>query len=235
MAALDAVARRHGCWVLEDAAQAVGARHGGRAAGTFGRAGCFSFYPTKNLGALGDAGMVVTSDEAIAEQVRRDRHQGQVDRYRHASLGLCSRLDAVQAAVLGAKLPHLEAWNVRRRAIAAEYDERLRAAGVAGRANTPIVLPAPGGEDHVWHQYVVRARERDALQAHLAAAGVGAQVYYPIPLHRQGPIVDVCLTPVPLDETERATREVLALPIYPELDDARIAYVVGAIRTFYAP
>jgi dTDP-4-amino-4,6-dideoxygalactose transaminase len=234
MSALEAVAARHGCWLLEDAAQAIGARRDGRAAGAVGRAGCFSFYPTKNLGALGDAGMVATNDDALAARLRQDRHQGQVDRYHHASLGFCSRLDAVQAAVLGAKLPHLERWNARRRAIAAAYDAQLGAAGLAGRAGAPLVLPAPAGEDHVWHQYVVRAERRDALLAHLGAAGIGAMVYYPVPLHRQPPLVAAGLTPVPLDESERAAREVLALPIYPELDEARIDAVVGAVRAFYS-
>ncbi|HXJ36551.1 MAG TPA: DegT/DnrJ/EryC1/StrS family aminotransferase [Candidatus Eisenbacteria bacterium] len=231
--AIGAVAERHGLWVVEDAAQAVGARRAGRMAGTFARAGCLSFYPTKNLGALGDGGMVLTDDEAIATFVRRDRHQGQVDRYRHESLGLCSRLDAVQAVVLEAKLPHLDAWNARRRAIAAAYDERLRAAGVAGVPDAPIVLPGAAGEDHVVHQYVVRARRRDGLLAHLRDAGVGAQVYYPVPLHLQPPIAPRCVTPVPLDETERAAREVLALPVYPELTPAQIDAVVAAVRSFY--
>jgi dTDP-4-amino-4,6-dideoxygalactose transaminase len=233
--ALGAVAARHGCWLLEDAAQAVGARRDGRAAGAFGAAGCFSFYPTKNLGALGDAGMVVTDDEALAARLRRDRHHGQVDRYRHETLGLCSRLDAVQAAVLAVKLPHLEAWNARRRSLAAAYGAKLRAAGVAGRDGAPIALPAAAaGGEHVWHQYVVRAGRRDALLAHLAAAGIGAQVYYPVPLHRQPALAEVAVTPVALDETERATREVLALPIYPELDGARLDAVVAAIAAFYA-
>jgi dTDP-4-amino-4,6-dideoxygalactose transaminase len=234
LSALEAVAARHGCWILEDAAQAIGARRDGRRAGAAGRAGCFSFYPTKNLGALGDGGMVVTNDDAVAALLRRDRHQGQVDRYHHASLGMCSRLDAVQAAVLGAKLPHLEGWNARRRTLAATYDARLREAGVAGRSGAPLVLPPPAGDDHVWHQYVVRAERRDALLAHLTAAGIGAMVYYPVPLHRQPPLASWSVIPVPLAESDRAAGEVLALPIYPELDDARLDAVVGAIRTFYA-
>jgi dTDP-4-amino-4,6-dideoxygalactose transaminase len=178
--------------------------------------------------------MVVTDDDALAASLRRDRHQGQVDRYHHASLGMCSRLDAVQAAVLGAKLPHLDGWNARRRTIAQSYDVRLRAAGLAGRPGAPLVLPPPAGEDHVWHQYVVRAERRDALIASLTAAGIGAMIYYPVPLHRQPPLVPWSVTPVPLDETERAAREVLALPIYPELDDARLGAVVDAVRRFYA-
>ncbi len=227
------MAERHGLWVVEDAAQAVGARRAGRMAGTFARAGCLSFYPTKNLGALGDGGMVLTDDAAIATFVRRDRHQGQVDRYHHESLGLCSRLDAVQAAILEAKLPHLDAWNARRRAIAAAYAERLCAAGLAGVPDAPIVLPPAAAADHVVHQYVVRARRRDALLAHLRDAGIGAQVYYPVPLHLQPPIAARCVTPVPLDETERAAREVLALPVYPELTSAQIDAVVAAVRSFY--
>jgi dTDP-4-amino-4,6-dideoxygalactose transaminase len=233
MDALGAVAERHGLWILEDAAQAVGARRGGRMAGSLGRAGCLSFYPTKNLGALGDGGMVLTNDAALAAEVRRDRHQGQIDRYRHETLGFCSRLDAVQAAILGAKLPHLDGWNRRRREIAAAYDARLRAAGVAGVPDAPIVLPERPGDEHVFHQYVVRAARRDALLRHLHAAGVGAQVYYPVPLHRQPPLEGVSLTPVPLPETERAAREVLALPLYPEVDEAAVAAVVEAVRTFY--
>ncbi len=232
MTGLAEIAARHECWLLEDAAQAVGARRNGRAAGTFGRAGCFSFYPTKNLGALGDAGMIVTDDAALAAHLRRERHQGQVDRYHHESLGHCARLDAVQAAVLRAKLPHLDRWNARRRAIAARYDAGLRAAEMAGHTGAPIVLPPAAGTDHVWHQYVVRAERRDALQAHLATAGIGAMVYYPVPLHRQPPLA-ASLTPVPLDESERAAREVLALPIYPELADEQIDTVVAAVRAFY--
>jgi dTDP-4-amino-4,6-dideoxygalactose transaminase len=233
MEALGAIATRAGAWIVEDAAQAVGARDGGRMAGAFGRAGCLSFYPTKNLGALGDGGMVLTADGALAHRVRRDRHQGQRDRYVHETLGFCSRLDAVQAAVLEAKLPHLDAWTRRRRAVADAYDERLRAAGVAGVPDAPLVLPERPGESHVFHQYVVRAARRDALLTHLGAAGIGAQIYYPVPLHRQPALEGACVTPVPLDEAERATREVLALPIYPELDDARLEAVVEAIRTFY--
>jgi dTDP-4-amino-4,6-dideoxygalactose transaminase len=233
MRALRTVADRHGCWLLEDAAQAIGASRDGRRAGAFGVAGCLSFYPTKNLGALGDAGMVLTNDATLAAHVRRDRHQGQIDRYHHESLGFCARLDAVQAAVLRAKLPHLDAWNTRRRALAASYDAKLRASGLAGRAGAPITPPAPAGEDHVWHQYVVRAARRDALLAHLTEAGIGAQVYYPVPLHRQAPLASASVTPVSLDEAERATAEVLALPIYPELDDAKVDAVVGAVREFY--
>jgi dTDP-4-amino-4,6-dideoxygalactose transaminase len=233
MDALGALARRHGLWVVEDAAQAVGARVAGRAAGTLARAGCLSFYPTKNLGGVGDGGMLLTDDDALAAQLRQDRHHGQVEPYVHARIGLCSRLDAVQAAALGAKLPHLDAWNARRRAVAAAYAQAFLAAGLAGEPDAPLVLPTPAGDAHVFHQYVVRARQRDALAAHLHAAGVATQVYYRVPLYRQLALLPHVLTPLPLPETDRAATEVLALPIYPELTDTQLQAVVGAVASFY--
>jgi dTDP-4-amino-4,6-dideoxygalactose transaminase len=232
LAALGELAARHGLWVLEDAAQAVGARAGGVAAGAFGAAGCLSFYPTKNLGGLGDGGMVLTSDDAIAAFVRRDRHQGQRAPYVHASIGLCSRLDALQAAALGVKLPRLDAWNARRREVAGWYDAWFREAGVAGGDGAPLRLPRPAGEAHVFHQYVVRARERDALRAHLAAAGVQTQVYYPLPLHLQPALAHLGHRPGEFPEAERASREVLALPVYPELTREAVATVVEAVSGF---
>jgi dTDP-4-amino-4,6-dideoxygalactose transaminase len=233
MPAFDALARRRGLWLVEDAAQAVGARVAGRMAGTFARAGCLSFYPTKNLGGIGDGGMILTDDDALAARLRQDRHHGQVEPYVHERVGLCSRLDAVQAAALGAKLPHLDAWNARRRTVAAAYTEAFRAAGVAGDPDAPLVLPEPAGDAHVFHQYVVRARERDALAAHLQAAGVATQVYYRVPLHVQAALRAHVVAPLPLPEAERAAREVLALPIYPELADAAVRAVVDATAAFY--
>jgi len=233
MPAFDALARRRGLWLVEDAAQAVGARVAGRMAGTFARAGCLSFYPTKNLGGIGDGGMILTDDDALAARLRQDRHHGQVEPYVHERVGLCSRLDAVQAAALGAKLPHLDAWNARRRTVAAAYTEAFRAAGVAGDPDAPLVLPKPAGDAHVFHQYVVRARERDALAAHLQAAGVATQVYYRVPLHVQAALRAHVVAPLPLPEAERAAREVLALPIYPELADAAVRAVVDATAAFY--
>lgn len=232
MRELAAVAARHGLWLVEDAAQAIGAR-GDRMAGTMGRAGCLSFYPTKNLGGVGDGGMVLTDDDEVARRVRRDRHHGMVAPYEHETIGLCSRLDAVQAAALHAKLPFLDGWNARRRAIAARYAGGIVGAGLAGRPGAPLVLPAPAGEGHVFHQYVVRSRERDALAAHLARHGIGTQVYYPIPLHRQPALVAQALVPAPLPHTERAAAEVLALPIYPQLTDAQIDLVIAEIAAFH--
>jgi len=228
-----ALAARHGLWVVEDAAQAVGARAGGTRAGAFGRAGCLSFYPTKNLGALGDGGMVLTSDDALAARVREERHQGQPAAYVHASIGLCSRLDAIQAAALHAKLAHLDDWNARRRAVAARYDALFRAHGLADRPGAPLALPAPAGAAHVYHQYVVRARDRDALRAHLGAAGVGSMVYYPTPLHRQPALAILGLADGAFPEAERAAAEVLALPIYPELTPAQTEHVVSTVAAFY--
>jgi dTDP-4-amino-4,6-dideoxygalactose transaminase len=233
MDALGALAARHGLWIVEDAAQAVGARVDGRAAGAFGRAACLSFYPTKNLGALGDGGLVLTRDAAIAERLRRDRHQGQVVPYEHETIGLCSRLDALQAAVLGAKLPFLDGWNARRRIVAGWYDAQCRAAGLAGSADAPLVLPEPAGSAHVFHQYVVRARDRDRLAVHLREHGVATQVYYRIPLHRQVALAPFAVRAGELPEAERAAASVLALPIYPSLGEGDVAAVVELMAAFY--
>ena len=234
MRPLGALAERRALWLVEDAAQAIGARADGVKAGAFGRAACLSFYPTKNLGALGDGGMVLTGDAALAARVRQERHQGHsATPYVHASLGLCSRLDAVQAAALGAKLPHLDAWNGRRRAVAERYTRLFAETGLAGRADAPLVLPEPAGEAHVFHQYVVRARDRDALQAHLAAGGIGAQVYYRMPLHLQPPLATLGFRRGDFPEAERAAAEVLALPIYPQLDGRAVEAVVEAVAAFY--
>jgi dTDP-4-amino-4,6-dideoxygalactose transaminase len=177
--------------------------------------------------------MVLTADAALAARVRRDRHHGQVGAYEHAAIGLCSRLDALQAAALGAKLPHLDRWNAQRREVAARYAAAFVAAGLAGSPEAPLRLPEAAGEAHVFHQYVVRARGRDALAAHLARRGIGTQVYYRTPLHRQPALAAAALTPVPLTEAERAAAEVLALPIYPELTAAQVTRVVEAVKEFY--
>jgi dTDP-4-amino-4,6-dideoxygalactose transaminase len=203
------------------------------AAGAFGAAGCLSFYPTKNLGGLGDGGMVLTGDDAVAARVRQDRHQGQRAPYVHDSIGLCSRLDALQAAGLGVKLRHLDAWNVRRREIAGWYAAWLREAGVAGGDDAPLRLPREEGEAHVFHQYVVRARARDALRAHLAAAGIDSQIYYSLPLHLQPALAHLGHRQGEFPEAERASSEVLALPLYPELARDAVETVVEAVARFY--
>ncbi len=218
-------ARRHGIPVIEDCAQAHGALYRGRPVGSLGAAAAFSFYPTKNLGALGDGGAVTTSDAAIAETVRQLRNGGQADRYRHLLTGVNSRLDELQAAVLGVKLSHLERATAERRAQAARYDAGLR--GVAPTREAE-------GRRHVYHLYVVRHPRRDALAAHLADAGIGALVHYPIPVHRQPAYAPLGLPEGALPETERAAREVLSLPLYPGLTRAQQQAVIDAVNAFTA-
>lgn len=216
------VAQRAGVPVIEDCAQAHGAAHHGRPAGSWGAAGCFSFYPTKNLGAVGDGGAVVTSDGALAERLRRLRQYGWTEKYRSGlGGGRNSRLDEMQAAVLRAKLPHLPAFNARRRAVARAYQEALRGA--------PLELPEELGEQYVAHLYVVRTARRDALRAALAARGISAEVHYPVPDHWQEPWREPAALPV----TERAAREVLTLPCFPEMTGEEVALVGRAVMEFF--
>ena len=214
--------------MVEDAAQAIGATRHGRPAGSLGAAGCLSFYPTKNLGGAGDGGMVTTDDPSIAARVRSLRAHGDAGRYDHRELGLNSRLDSLQAAVLLVKLKHLAAWNEERRALARRYDDLL--ADLSGDITLPITLP---GNQHTWHQYVIRAPRRDDLQAHLTSQGIGSAVYYPIPLHRQRCFEQLGYHEGDLPETERACREVLALPIYPGLRSDEQEQVAASIGAFH--
>ncbi len=221
--ALGALVARHGLALIEDAAQAIGAERGGRRAGSVGLAGCLSFYPTKNLGAYGDAGMVVTNDGALAARVRQLRNHGSRGRYHHEEVGFNSRLDELQAAVLRVKLRHLDRWTERRRQIAAAY--------TAGLADTPLTPPAePAGCRHVYHQYTVRAPERDCLHEALNAAGIRSMIYYPVPLHRQPAYAALGYGEGGLPESERAAREVLSLPCYPQLTDEQVARVTAVLR-----
>lgn len=217
-----AIARRHGLALVEDAAQAHGARYRGRRVGSLGDAAAFSFYPSKNLGAFGDGGAVTTRDPAIAERLRRLRNGGQSSRYRHETLGVNSRLDEVQAAILGLRLRHLDADNARRRAIAARYDAAL--AGAPGLRPPPL---APERES-VYHLYVLQSPERAALAAQLAAAGIETAIHYPCPIHRQPAYAHLPAADCPV--AERACAEVLSLPIYPELSDAEVERVAGALE-----
>lgn len=234
MAPVEAVrglARERGAFVLEDAAQAMGAcrRIAGRwvCAGAAGDAGAFSFFPTKNLGAFGDGGLVTTDDAGLAERVRKLRVHGGEKMYHHELVGTNSRLDALQAAVLVAKLGHLDAWNEGRRRNAALYDRLL--ADVDG-----VVTPAVAvGNEPVYHQYTIRAARRDELRAHLERRGIGTGVYYPLPLHLQPCFSELGYRAGDLPAAERLCREVLSLPIYPELGEARIERVAAAIREFY--
>ena len=231
MEAIVAIARRRGLPVVEDCAQAHGALLGGRPAGSLGDAAAFSFYPTKNLGALGDGGAVTTAKPAVAEAVRELRNGGQADRYLHARAGVNSRLDEIQAAVLRVKLTRLAAANDERRALAARYDQGLSAGGATG-LGLPRELP---GRRHVYHLYVVRHPRRDALLAHLTAAGIGALIHYPIPVHLQPAYASLGAASLP--ESERAAREVLSLPLYPGLSrDAqqRVIEAVNALAPVHA-
>ena len=208
--------------VVEDCAQAHGARLAGKAAGAWGKLGCFSFYPTKNLGALGDAGAVVTNDATLAGRVRELRQYGWRRKYECGGEGgRNSRLDELQAAILCAKLPHLDAWNSRRRAIAALYSDLLGGAGLQ-------LPPAPGGHDVV-HLFVVRTRHRDLLRAHLAAEGIAAEVHYPTADHRQECYRAAAWAQVELPETERCCGEVLTLPCFPEMRDDEVVRVAKGL------
>jgi dTDP-4-amino-4,6-dideoxygalactose transaminase len=220
------VARRHGLKVVEDAAQAIGAEENGHRAGSWGDAGCFSFYPTKNLGAYGDGGMVTTNDPAVAEKVDILRRQGGKTKYHSEILGFNSRLDEIQAALLGVKLRHLDAWTTGRQRVARRYDALL--AGVT--VTTPYERP---GVRHVYHQYTIRAPRRDELQAFLKKQGIGTMVYYPVPLHRQPLYSHLNYPAGSLPNSEQAADEVLSLPIYPELTDAQVEAVAEAIAGFY--
>jgi dTDP-4-amino-4,6-dideoxygalactose transaminase len=227
MTELKAFADREGLAIVEDAAQAIGARdEAGRAAGSVGAAGCFSFFPTKNLGAWGDGGALVTSDVELAARVRRLRAHGATAPYVHAEAGRNSRLDALQAAVLLAKVPHLEAWQAARDRLAARYLERL--------AGLPLVVPrAPAAPaSHAWHAFVVRGPRRDALSSFLRDEGVESRVYYPLALHRQ-PCFEALREPE-MPASEEACRTALALPFHPALADDAQAFVIESVRRFFA-
>ncbi len=220
------IAESHGVTVIEDAAQAIGADYQGRQAGTLGQLACFSFFPTKNLGAFGDAGMVTTNDAALADRVRRLRNHGAERRYYHREIGGNFRLDALQAAVLRVKLPHLPAWNAARRANAAGYGQQFEQAGIAAQLRLP---QQPAGRTHIYHQYVVRVAERDRVREQLTASGVGTEIYYPVPFHRQECFAGVPSAAGAFPVADAAAAEVLALPIFPELGSVRQSQVVAAL------
>ncbi len=227
--ALSGLADRHGLALVEDAAQAIGARQQGTGeAGAVGDAGCFSFYPTKNLGAWGDGGLVTTGDADLAARLRSLRDHGRTEAggYGHREVAYNSRLDALQAAVLGVKLGALDGWNDRRREHARAYDAALD--GLPG-LEAPTVR---AGNTHVYHQYTLRARERDALREHLRDRGVGSGVYYPTPLHLLEGLAHLGYGPGDFPVAERAAREVLSLPVFPGLTEGERAEVVEALREF---
>lgn len=223
---LSEVARRHDLSLIEDAAQAHGAEYSGRKCGTLGDLACFSFYPGKNLGAYGDAGAVTGTSQELLGRVRKLRDHGRTTKYEHDEVGFNERMDALQAAVLQAKLPNLSQWNDARRAHAQRYMRLLSPLDV----EVPYEAP---DRRHVYHLYVIRTPRRDALQAHLKSRGVDAGVHYPIPVHCQRAYVRLGYGDVHLPVTERISKEVLSLPMYPELRADQIDYVVGMIEEFF--
>lgn len=226
-AAMDAileVAERYHLKVIEDCAQAHGAEYWGKKVGSLGDVGCFSFYPTKNLGAYGDGGMVVTSDPSLAERVRCLSHYGLKDGQCYQEMGFNSRLDELQAAILRVKLRHLEGWNERRRAIAARYNELLK--------DGAVVTPSEAeGIRHVFHQYTIRIPFRDQVREKLLTRGIQTMIYYPLPLHLQPAFQNLGYRKGDFPEAERAAREVLSLPLYPELSEDQVEEVAGALKT----
>jgi dTDP-4-amino-4,6-dideoxygalactose transaminase len=230
MDALMAIAAEHRLRVIEDAAQAIGAKLAdGRRAGSIGDIGCLSFFPTKNLGAFGDAGMCVANDPALAEKMRILRVHGGEPKYYHSLIGGNFRLDELQAAVLLVKLRYLDAWTQARQANAAHYTELIRAAHLGARVTPPQIAAGR----HIFNQYVIRAERRDALRAHLAKQGVGTEIYYPVSLHEQKCFAYLGHRPEDLPKAHRAAAETLALPVYPELSEAQREYVVAQIAAFY--
>ncbi len=225
------IARRHRLVILEDAAQAIGASYHGSRAGTLGDVAAFSFYPSKNLGGFGDGGMMTTDDPLLARRMARLRVHGMEPKYHHHEVGINSRLDALQAAVLRVKLRHLDEWTDGRRAVADRYRTLFASHGLDGRIGLPSEHP---GYFHVYNQFVIRVPTtlRDRLRDHLAARKVGTEIYYPIPLHLQGCFASLGHRPGDFPRAESAARETIALPMYPELTDSEQRYVVGAIHQF---
>lgn len=221
-----AIAEKHGLIVIEDGAQAIGSEYKGRRAGCIGHYGCFSFFPSKNLGAFGDGGMIVTNDAERAEKVRVLRGHGAKPKYYHRVVGGNFRLDAIHAAVVSAKLPHLNFWTSARQRNAQRYDRLFREAGVE------IGLPVVTTNRHIFNQYVIRSSSRDRLQSFLKEKGVGTEVYYPVPMHLQDCFAYLGVKEGAFPESERAARESLAIPVYPELTDEQTRYVVDLIAKF---
>ncbi len=238
MAAIMTVAKRHNLHVIEDAAQALGADYAdGRRAGSIGAVGCFSFFPSKNLGALGDGGMVVTNDADVAERLRVLRVHGSKPKYYHKLIGGNFRLDSLQAAVLNVKLNYLDTWTKRRQENARRYLDLFQRANLA--ANPAIVMPkavyegSGVGHYHIYNQFVIRVPQRDQLMAHLKQQGIGSEIYYPVPFHLQECFRSLGYKEGDFPESERAAKETLALPIYPELTNEQQECVVTGVSRFF--
>jgi dTDP-4-amino-4,6-dideoxygalactose transaminase len=222
-------ARRKGVAVIEDAAQSIGAEYKGRRAGSIGDLACFSFFPSKNLGAFGDGGMLTTNDPALAERLRALRVHGATTKYIHQWVGVNSRLDTLQAAILRVKLRYLDSWTAGRQRNAAKYRDLL------GASDVPVTLPAaaPDNTRHIYNQFVIRCERRDELKAYLAERGVGTEIYYPLPLHLQPCFSNLGYKSGQFPVSEKVANDSLALPIYPELTVAHIEYVAATIESFW--
>jgi dTDP-4-amino-4,6-dideoxygalactose transaminase len=223
-------AAEHGIAIIEDAAQAIGARYHDHAVGTFGAIGCFSAFPSKNLGAFGDAGFVTTNDETLARRLRLLRNHGMDPKYYHHIVGGNFRLDALQAAVLRVKLPHLDGWTSARQRNAQRYRQLFAAADLSGAVRLPLEAPQ---RTHIYNQFVVSVANRDGLKRHLDAAGIGTEIYYPVPFHLQKCFASLGYPPGAFPKAEQAANESIALPIYPELTEGQQVTVVDAITAFY--
>lgn len=225
-----AIAREYGLPVVEDACQAIGATYKGKYAGAMGELGCFSFFPSKNLGGAGDGGMVVSSNRELAEKVRLLRTHGSHPKYYHSIVGFNSRLDELQAAILRVKLPHLAQWSRMRAENAQRYTDGLKAAGLLPFVTPPVVLPE---RSHIFHQYVIRCTMRDQLQESLKRADIGTEIYYPVSLHEQECFSYLGYGAEDLPMSHTASKDTLALPIYPELTRDQQQYVIDSIAAFY--
>ena len=225
------LARRHDVPVIEDAAQAIGARYRGRVTGTFGALGCFSFFPSKNLGAFGDGGLVTTNDAALAQELKLLRNHGAEPKYFHSRIGGNFRMDALQAAILRVKLPHLPAWSDARRRNAARYRALFAEFDLLDTVELPV---EPDGYTHIYNQFVVRGADRDGLRAHLTARQIGTEIYYPVPFHKQACFAGLTGATGEFPVADRAAATSVALPIYGELTAAQQRHVVASIAEFYA-
>ncbi len=230
MAEITAIARRYGLPIVEDACQAIGATYKDGLAGALGDLGCFSFFPTKNLGGSGDGGMVITSNKELADRIRLLRTHGAHPKYFHTFVGFNSRLDELQAAVLRVKLPHLKEWSLARGRNAQLYKREFQAADLLEFVKLPEIRP---DRSHIFHQYVIRCRMRDELQSFLKDRNIGTEIYYPVSLHEQECFRYLNYSGAAMPRSRAASKEVLALPIYPELSEAQIRYVVSSVAEFY--
>lgn len=230
METITAVAKRHGLAVIEDACQAIGAKRHGAMAGAIGQTGCFSFFPSKNLGGFGDGGLITTQNDTLNDAMAMLRVHGSKVRYLHEAIGINSRLDALQAAVLEVKLKHLDQWAEGRRRNAARYEQLFKDANLNDRVTLPVTVK---GNEHVFNQFTVRVQRRDELRAYLKDQGVGTEIYYPVPMHLQTCYRDLGYQKGAFPISERAAEEVLSLPIYAELTDHQLISVVETIAAFY--